>query len=223
MTRWITGVAVAAMLANASPAGAQDAAQVAVDRAVAAYEGMKTLRATFEQTLTNPLTGSTMHASGEFQRQQPNLISVRFTDPAGDLIVVDGSAIWMYLPSTNPGQAFKMPMDAAGAMAFDPAQLMRDPGTRFEITDGGSATIGSRSVRVVKLAPGSRTEPFTSATLWIDDADGLIRQFEVVEQTGITRRIRMLTIQPNAVVQRASFSFTPPRGVQVVDQTGVRG
>src|SRR5688572_769143 len=102
-------------------------ADAALDKAIATYGKMDTFHATFEQSLTNPLTGSTMQARGEVHRQKPNLISVRFTDPAGDRIVIDGTAIWLYMPSTNPNIAYKMPMGAGSAGAFDPVQLMESP------------------------------------------------------------------------------------------------
>src|ERR687884_452344 len=82
----------------ARPSGAQDpsgAAGAAIDRAAAAYAKVRTARATFEQTLTNPLTGSVLVSRGEFQQQRPNRLAVRFTDPAGDRIVADGKYVWL--------------------------------------------------------------------------------------------------------------------------------
>ena len=61
-----------------------------LDRAVAAWAKVKTARATFEQTITNSLTGATLTASGEYQQQRPGKLSVRFDDPANDRIVADG-------------------------------------------------------------------------------------------------------------------------------------
>ncbi len=199
-------------------------AERAIDRAVAAYETMRTVRATFEQRLENPLTGSTMRSRGEFLRRQPNLVAVRFTDPAGDRIVIDGAAVWLYLPSSNARQAYRMPIGSAAAGTFDPSQLLASPRTRFDIADGGAATVDGRATRVVTLVPkaGNGGGPFTSATVWIDDVDALIRQFEVTEPSGLKRHIRLLTVEPNALVERDAFKFTPPKGVEVIDRTGGR-
>lgn len=210
-------VTAAALVVFSAPASGQDA-DAALDRAVAMYGAMNTFHATFEQTLTNPLTGSTMQAKGEVHRQKPNLIAVRFTDPEGDRIVIDGSAIWLYMPSTNPKQAYKMPLGAGAAGAFDPVQLMESPRTRYDITDGGTATVGDRRVHVVTLVPKRANGPFSSAKVWIEP-DGTIRQFEVTDGSGMTRRVRLLTMHRNAAVPNGTFRFTPPQGVQVVDQT----
>src|SRR5436190_1567385 len=78
-----------------------------LDHAVAAWAKVKTARATFEQTVTNALTGSSADARGEFQQQRPNRLAIRFTDPAGVRIVSDGASVWVYLPSSAPGQVVK--------------------------------------------------------------------------------------------------------------------
>src|ERR671931_1994598 len=75
-----------------------------LDRAVSAWAKVKTARATFEQTVTNALTGSSANARGDFQQQRPHKLSIRFTDPSGDRIVADGASVWVYLPSSAPGQ-----------------------------------------------------------------------------------------------------------------------
>jgi outer membrane lipoprotein-sorting protein len=40
--------------------------------------------------------------------------------------------------------------------------------------------------------------------------------------TGITRKVRIVTFEPNANVKAASFAFKPPRGVKVVDGSTLR-
>src|SRR5215207_10497465 len=78
-----------------------------LDRAVAAWTKVKTARATFEQTITNSLTGRTLTATGEYQQQRPGKLSVRFAEPANDRIIADGKNLWLYLPSTAPGQVIR--------------------------------------------------------------------------------------------------------------------
>ena len=97
-----------ALLAPLTAASARPRAQGdLLDRAVAAWARVKTARATFEQTITNSLTGRTLKASGEFQQQRPGKLSVKFSEPANDRIVDDGSRLWLYLPSTTPGQVIR--------------------------------------------------------------------------------------------------------------------
>ena len=56
------------------------------------------------------------------------------------------------------------------------------------------------------------------AKVWIDSADALIRQFESTDPNGITRRVRLIKLVPNASVKDKSFAFKVPEGVRVVER-----
>lgn len=192
-----------------------------VDRAAAEYAQMRTARVQFTQVITNPLTGNRITARGQVLRKSPGLLAITFTDPAGDKIVADGKAVWVYLPSTNPGQVLKMTAGGSDAARLDPAsQLLRNPRARFNVADGGTETVGGRQTRVVLLTPKGR-ESFSRAKVWIDTGNSWVRRFEVTEPTGLVRNVTLTSIQPNASVPASAFQFTPPRGVRVVDQAAI--
>jgi outer membrane lipoprotein carrier protein len=211
-----------ALLIMTSPLAAQGAAAT-LDRAVTAYKLIRTMRGTFEQTIRNPLTGSNLSARGEFQQQFPNRIAIRFSDPKGDLLIVDGAIAWLYLPSTNPGQAYKVPAAAGGSSLNIIEQFLTEPTTRYTVTSTGAAMVAGRATQGVKLVPKTPAREFTQATVWIDDVTGLIRQFEIVEPSGLVRRIQVTDATLNGPLAGDAFTFTPPKGVQVIDQTGGRG
>ena len=219
MHRYVIPAALSLLFA--SPVAAQSA-DATLEKAVETYAAMKSVRASFEQTIENPMTGSKAVARGEIQQRKPNQLSVRFTDPAGDQIIVDGTSVWLYLPSTNPGQVIKKAVNAGSAAMLDPAsELLRSPRTRYTITDAGTARLGDRATRVLTLVP--KTEMgFAKATVWIDPADGTLRQFEVVDGNGLSRRVRLTNIRMNAATDAAAFRFTPPAGVKVFEQPGSR-
>lgn len=216
---------VAAVL-TAGHAGAAAAQQPSADailnRATAAWAKVRTMKGAFEQTIVNPITGGTMVTYGLVEQQRkPSRIAVRFTEPAGDVIVADGTALWLYLPSTTPGQVIKQRLGAAGAANVDlTAQFLDSPRTRYTITVGPAATVSGRTTRALHLVPKTAgSVPFTRATVWVDDRDGLVRQFEVTDQNGLTRKVRMTAMNVNVPVAASSFRFTPPKGTRVVDQT----
>jgi outer membrane lipoprotein-sorting protein len=60
--------------------------------------------------------------------------------------------------------------------------------------------------------------PFQIATVWIDDADATIRQFEVTEANGVQRKVRLTSFSTNVPVDASAFKFTPPTGVRVVER-----
>src|SRR5258708_12956549 len=65
---------------GARPLSSRPAQADLLDRAVAAWAKVKTVRATFEQTITNSLTGRTMTTTGEYQMERPGRLPVTFAD-----------------------------------------------------------------------------------------------------------------------------------------------
>jgi outer membrane lipoprotein carrier protein len=190
-----------------------------VDKAVAAWKNVKSMSGTFEQTLTNPLMRSTATAKGTFAQQQPNKISIRFTDPANDAIVADGTNLWVFLQQAAPGQVIKRPISDQLASPIDIGQFLNSPATKYDIVAKGADTLGGRAVQAVNLTPRRGVEaPFTKATVWIDETDGLIRQFEVTESTGLVRRIRLTKLNLNPAIPAAEFRFAIPKGIRVVER-----
>ena len=191
-----------------------------VSRAIAAWSHVKTLRATFEQTLTNPITGSSLSSRGELQQRKPNKLAITFSEPAGDRIVADGKHVWVFLQSATPGQVIRMSTTDVGAANTDLiGQFLNTPRSRYDVADAGADKVGSRPARVLILTskPGESL-PFVRAKVWIDSADALIRQFESADANGVTRRVRLLTIAQNVAVKDKSFAFKVPEGVRVVQR-----
>lgn len=216
-------LALASVLASSvavAPAVAQSSKSDPLNRAVAAWSRVKTARATFDQTIVNPLTGNTLTSSGEYQQQRPGKLSVRFNDPATDRIVADGKYVWLYLPSTTPGQVIRSPLDEGGTGTVDlSAQFLTSPRTRYDITSLGTKTVAGRATHVYRLVPKSgRTVQFKSAVVYIDDRDASIRQFEVTEPSGLQRTVTLTSFRTNVPVDAKAFTFTPPSGTRIVDR-----
>jgi len=189
-----------------------------LDRAVAAWTKVKTVRATFEQTIENSLTGATLRTSGEYQQQRPGRLSVRFNDPATDRIVADGQFVWLYLPSSAPGQVIRTTLGEGGTGTLDlTAQFLNAPRSRYTVTSTGASTVGGRAVQGYSLVPKSRAgAPFVKAVVQVDAGDATIRQFTVTENSGIERTVRLTSLRTNVPVQASAFVFTPPAGTRIV-------
>jgi outer membrane lipoprotein carrier protein len=215
-----TAVAVIAFAVAASAAPSVAAAQSAdstLDRAVAAYTTIKTARIAFTQTIDNALTGSPVSSRGELQQRRPSRFAVTFEEPAGDRIVSDGQYVWVYLPSTNPGQVIRAKLGAdVGAPDFA-AQFLESPRKSYTVSGGSVATIDGAATHSVVLMPKSAESPFQKVTLWINDSDALLRRVETVDQSGVVRRITVTKFGKNAPVDANAFVFHVPAGVKVYD------
>ncbi len=209
---------IAFLGALSSPAVAQPAADVAYARVTKAWAAHTTLEAQFEQKIVNALLGKTATSRGTFLQRKPNSVSITFTDPVGDRLVGDGKSLWVYLPSSAPGQVMKLPADADGAVVADLlGQLLDAPKRTFAISGGEPVALDGRATRRVVLIP--RTEgvvPFQRATLWLDEKEPRPVRIQVIDGQGIDRTISLTTWLPNATLAKDAFVFTPPKGVKIV-------
>jgi len=206
----------------ATPAATQaalvGAATAAYDRVAAAWRDTRTLEARFEQRVVNELVGRSAVARGVFRQQRPDRIAVTFTDPAGDAVVGDGVHLWVYLPSSAPGQVLKLPASADGAVVADLlSQLLDTPRRAFEISGGEPAEVLGRRARRVQLVPRQPGRaPFTRATLWLDEAEPRPLRLQVLDGQGVDRTITLTAWQAGAALPADAFRFVPPKGVRVV-------
>jgi outer membrane lipoprotein carrier protein len=215
---YLAAIAVAVLPISARA----QSADVIIDRAAAAYARLNSMRAEFKQTLTNPLTGNSQTTSGVILRKKPNLLNIRFD--SGDRVAADGSTLWVYLPSSVPGQVMRMPYTGGNAGSVDPAdQFLNSPRTRFTVTSSGAATIAGRATHAVTLVPKRTNSAFTRAKVWIDDLDSSVRQFDVETANGLKRHVVITSFTANPELTSSQFKFTVPKGAKVVDQSAMAG
>jgi outer membrane lipoprotein carrier protein len=193
--------------------------EAVMDRAVKAYASLNSVRAEFRQSITNPITGTNATSHGVLLRKDPNLLSINFSDPKGDRIVSDGQSLWIYLPSSAPGQVIKTSARSNNALAMvDPGgAFLSSPSSRYTMSGAGTATIAGRKMNVVNLVPKKSNGMFTRATVWVDAESDYIRQFEVTDANGLKRVVTITSIQPNANVAASEFRFTPSKNMRVLD------
>src|SRR5690606_12089649 len=194
-----------------SPAGAEPAQapslNAVIERANAAYQAARTARGTFTQEIVNPQTGTRVRAAGSFMRQQPDKFAFEFSDPQGDRIVADGRYVWLYLPSTNPGQVLRSRLTASPAGSYALGSLFFErTRERFDVTDGGREVLNGQTTRVLRLVPRGDA-PFERATVWVEESSGNLKQFTVVDRMGQERTVRITSYTPNVPVPDSAFRF----------------
>lgn len=211
-------LALAAVLTlSAGGAAAQDAARI-VSRAGSVYRGLTSLRADFTQTISDRMIGD-FDSRGTLVQAGNNRLLMRFTDPAGDVITLDGEQAWIYTPSSAPGQVLRVAIPADPVYGLNVVAWILDrPTERYRTTYLREDQVGGRPVDVVALEPRSPTLPFTSATVWLDRADALPRRIELVETTGARRTVVLSRLRTNEPVAAGTFRFRVPDGVRVIDQ-----
>jgi outer membrane lipoprotein carrier protein len=207
-----------ATLAITSQAAAQDAAGI-VGRASRVYRSLSSLRADFVQVIDNPMIDSA-ESRGTLVQSGEAKLAMRFTDPPGEAVVIDGEHVWVYTPSTVPDQVLRMRLPSGGPVyGYNIlAWLLDRPAERYEAKYVRQDRLGGRLVDVVELVPAVPDLPFERAVVWLDRGDALPRRLEILEPSGATRTLTLSKVRTNEPVTDRTFRFEVPKGARVVDQ-----
>lgn len=190
----------------------------ALGRASATYQTIRTLSAEFIQVVENPLLGGPDTTRGRLYQMRPSRFAMRFTRPRGDRIVADGRHLWLYTPSTTPGQVIRSPIPSAGTTGPNLiAQFVERPRERYRARYVRADSMAGRQMDVVELVPKTADLPYSKAVVWIDREDGLVRRIEIEESSGQQRTLVLNKLVVNRGVPGREFTFSPPAGLRVVD------
>src|SRR5882724_4657150 len=197
---------------------AQDPAPI-LDRASASFDTVRTLQADFIQIVENPMLGDPDTTRGKLFQRRPNYFAMRFTEPKNDRIVADGRRLWLYTPSTTPGQVIRSAIPGTGTTGPNLiGQFVERPRERYTARYVRSDSIEGVAVDVITLTPRPTDLPYSAATVWIAKQDRLIRRIEIVENSGQRRTITLKNLAVNTSIPAREFRFAPISGVRVVDQ-----
>jgi outer membrane lipoprotein carrier protein len=198
-------------------ARAQDATSI-VGRSSRVYRSLSSLSADFVQVIDNPMIDSA-ESRGTLVQAGPDKLSMRFTDPDGEAVVIDGRSVWVYTPSTTPGQVIRMAVPSGGPVyGYNLLAWFLDrPAERYTASYLRADVLGGRSMDVVELVPAVPDLPFERAVLWLDRADGIPRRLEIPEHSGALRKLTLSKVRVNQSVPDRTFTFQVPSGVRVVD------
>jgi outer membrane lipoprotein carrier protein len=197
---------------------AQDA-NALVGRSSRVYRSLSSLTADFVQLIDNPMIDSA-ESRGKLVQAGPDKLAMRFTDPPGEAVIIDGRSVWVYTPSTTPEQVIRMSVPSGGPIyGYNMlAWLLDRPAERYTASYRQADVVGGRSMDVVELVPAVPDLPFEKAVLWLDRADGIPRRLEITEHSGATRTLTLSKVRVNQSVPDSTFRFEVPSGVRVVDQ-----
>ena len=203
---------------SAAPLQSQDAAAV-IGRSARVYRSLSSLRADFVQFIANPMIDSA-ESRGTLVQAGPDKLAMRFTSPPHEAVIIDGQHVWVYTPSTTPGQVLRIPVPSGGPVyGYNLlAWLLDRPEERYQASYLRSDHINGRAVDVVALTPTVPDLPFEKAVVWLDKEDALPRRLEIQERSGATRTLTLSRLRVNQPAPDKTFVFDVPAGVRVVDQ-----
>lgn len=187
---------------------------VLLEEASERFASIETLCSDFHQVLDVPLLRERREGDGRLCQRRPDLFSMRFHDPSGDLVVVDGEHAWVYTPSRDPEQVLRAPMTAVGERLDFHGQFLESPRRKYDAVALGADTVAGVPAHRILLRPREPAR-FREAVVWIGE-DHFLRQVEIREENGSVRTVTLTDFEVDLPVPEGTFSFTPPPGTRVV-------
>ena len=197
---WVLSLSCTAVLADA--AGRLDAY----------LSGLDTVSSQFEQRLFDERRNLLEQARGTVLLDRPGRFRFDYTDPP-QIIVGDGARVWIY----DPDLAQVVVRDVDAALGSTPAVLLSTDRPVEEVFRVEALEIGG-NVDVFALEPKAEDASFSRIRLAF--ADGELRRMELVDQFGQTTLISFHGIRRQPAIPPDAFTFTPPAGVDVIDDDG---
>jgi outer membrane lipoprotein carrier protein len=202
-----------AIPATATPAQDPEAVAERADRALAS---LGTLEARFVQRVVNPVLEKTEIGHGTLYYRAPGRYRIEYTYPRGDVVVDDGTWVWIYLPSSQPDQVIRQPADGSGGA--NPLTYLRDLRSMYDVALAGREVISGEASDGLTMEPRTADAPFTHVDVWVGRQTGLLRRVRTVTPDGIEKSYTFTSLDPRAGIPDSRFRFAPPAGIEVYDQ-----
>ena len=188
-------------------------AQTIVAEVKAAYAGTSSLRAEFVQVVKSKATGKEVREKGRIELERPRKMRVEMGTPTQQLMVTDGTSLWVY--SVKDKVAAQMPDlgqgSGAGVVLDDLSRI--DEVFNVEILPGKN----DRQVvaRLTPRTPGA----FTSLVLTFNRKKYELDTLQLTSAAGDVTEMRFNGVRTNQDIPDSDFTFTPPAGVSVTKAT----
>ncbi len=180
-----------------------------IDRAAAALAGTE---ASFSQSFTPKGFNKPQTESGTVVFGTLPMMRWSYTSPEEKLFVFDGARSWFYVPADK--QVTVTTLDASRRAEL-PFLLVGDPAARDKNFVTSEKVQGG--IVVSRLTPRSSSAMIRGITLDIDRNTHLIQRVAYTDREGNQTTFK-LTFRRKRQEDAAFFRFTPPAGVQVVEQ-----
>ncbi len=221
--KYVLGTFAALALAASGVAGglAADAVTVSVGDYVRqfelSYRNVRTLQADFTQTYV--MGGRVRTESGTVYFERGGRMRWDYQRPNQRLFISDGKHLLLYVPeekqatrsSVKSSEDFRIPF----RLLLSRLDL-RKVFSRFEFAD--NVLKHSPSVRVIRAYPKKKFEQDYREVLLALSPDFDIRRLQIVYADNSRMEFKFDEIRRNIPLHQSLFQFTPPPGVEVIDQ-----
>ena len=170
---------------------------------------LQSLQAQFKQTLTDSKGQVTDQASGTLAIRRPNRFRWDYTAPHEQLIVADGSRIWLYDPDLEQVTVRRLTDSLAGT----PAMLLSGEG---KLADNFTVTQTSQDAQAqwVMMEPKRNDTDFKWVRLGFSGE--VLKFMQLADKLGQITTLEFTNVERNPQIDPAKFTFKVPEGADVI-------
>jgi outer membrane lipoprotein carrier protein len=182
-----------------------------VERFQAYLRSTQTARADFEQKVFDRDKKLVQQSKGSFAFLRPGRFRWTYAQPYPQLIVGDGTRVWIYDEDLNQVTVRAM----ARALGSTPAALLAgaaDVERAFALSDAGV----SDGLEWLDAKPREKEAGFERIRLGMGVTG--VQAMELTDHFGQTTVLRFSNITRNPQIDPAAFRFTPPKGADVLGE-----
>ena len=170
----------------------------------------KTATARFEQRVFDRSGKTVESASGTFAFARPGKFRWTYDKPHQQVLVGDGAKLWIHDPDLNQVTVKRM----EGAISSTPAALLagkEDITALFTLRDAGTKD----GLAWVEAVPKTQDTGFERVRLGLEGKS--LAAMELHDSLGGRTLLRFADMKPNARVDPGTFTFSAPKGADVIE------
>ena len=183
----------------------------AVDTLREFVRDVKTGKAAFTQTVTSPDGAKKKTSSGSFEFARPNRFRFTYAKPFAQVIVADGSKVWIHDADLNQVSSRKIDQ----ALGTTPAALLTGGSLDKDFDLSAQPSAGGLEWA---LAAPKQKEGAVFQSLRIGFKGKELAAVEIVDSFGQRSRLDFTQVVSNATLPADAFTFTVPKGADVIQQ-----
>ena len=183
----------------------------AIDRFRSFLQSTQSVRADFEQKVSDRSGRQVQQSKGSFVLLRPGRFRWTYAKPVDQLIVGDGQRVWIYDRDLNQVTVRRL----SKALGSTPAALLAgssDVEKAFDLSEAGQRD----GLEWLEAKPKDREAGFERIRMGFDTAG--VRAMELTDNFGQTTVLRFTNLARNPKVDPAAFRFEPPKGADVLGE-----
>jgi len=187
-----------------------------VSRIQKKYEAVRELEANSNQETFNKTVDRKFKFRGKLYIKKPDKLRMEIKEPEEQLIVTNGSVLWIYIPENNQAVKEKMDGKNKSKLAITILAGMAKLDKEFKISKEGE----SGKSYMVGLVPKDPSSMIKKMELEIEKNNYNIRKVIVDDSFGNWTSYELTDVKINKGIPDSKFDFKVPESVEVVESMG---